>query len=100
MLLKVLINKGLISYYLLKMYEYIKFYNMVISEMIEMLQNKKDEHGDIYVGLIDTTTDDFDAMNYPLDSCDVLDCVKDEGDEPTAKGLFFYFENSLNENPI
>lgn len=63
---------------------------------------------DIPIGLLDTTTDDTDYMNYPLsdESFEVEDYYsqEDEGTDdygkPRGKMLFINFENKLNENPI
>lgn len=77
---------------------------MNVSELIKFLSNYP---GDMPVGLIDTTTDDEEEMNYPIDesSFEVLDWVSEETwergiDEPEKKGLFMLFENKLNPNPI
>ena len=60
------------------------------------------------VGLLDTTTDDTDDMNYSLsdENFQVEDYFsqEDEGTDdygkPRGKMLFINFENKLNENPI
>lgn len=62
---------------------------------------------DMPVGLLDTTTDDTDDMNYSLsienfeisDYYSFDDPYKNDG-EPLGKMLFIIFENVLNENPI
>lgn len=63
---------------------------------------------DMPVGLLDTTTDDRDDMNYRLSdsSFEIEDyfSTEDEGTDdygkPRGKMLFILFENKLNENPI
>lgn len=63
---------------------------------------------DMPVGLLDTTTDDTDDMNYSLsdENFDVEDYYSEEDHrtddygKPRGKMLFINFENKLNENPI
>lgn len=59
------------------------------------------------VGLLDTTTDDTDDMNYSLQEENFLvedyySSAQDDEDygKPLGKMLFITFENSLNDNPI
>lgn len=63
---------------------------------------------DMPVGLLDTTTDDTDEMNYSLsdENFQVEDYYSQEDDftdnygKSRGKMLFINFENKLNENPI
>lgn len=61
---------------------------------------------DMPVILLDTTTDDEGNCNYHFTNQDVaIDDFYRRDDyymdmEPKGKGLFLYFENVLNENPI
>ncbi|MCX8533072.1 hypothetical protein [Chryseobacterium luquanense] len=62
---------------------------------------------DMPVGLLDTTTDDTDDMNYSLSDENFMieDCYSsaqsdEEYGNPLCKMLFITFENSLNEDPI
>ena len=59
---------------------------------------------DMPIGLLDSTTDDTEDMNYPLSDNDFVieDYFKydDDSGVPLGKMLFIVFENKLNENPI
>jgi hypothetical protein len=78
---------------------------MKIKDLKKIIEELPD---DMSVGLIDTTTDDTDDMNYSLsnENFQVDDCYsqEDEGTDnygvPRGKMLFIYFENKFNENPI
>lgn len=68
--------------------------------MIAVLQKHP---GDMRVGLLDLSTDNYTDMNYDLseDMFCVEDLVEDEDStEIIGQGLFIVFENKLNENPI
>ena len=74
---------------------------MNVKELKQKLENLPDE---MMVGLLDTTTDDRDDMNYFISDEDVFvdDCYKEDNEtgKPDGKMLFIAFENKLNENPI
>lgn len=78
---------------------------MKIKDLKKIIQDLPD---DMPFGLIDSTTDDTDDMNYSLseENFQVEDCYdpEDEGTDnygvPKGKMLFIFFENKLNENPI
>ena len=72
---------------------------MNVKKLKKFIENLPDE---MPVGLMDTTTDDFTDMNYPVREHNLMveDCVKEEGGEVVGKMLFITFENCLNENPI
>ena len=74
---------------------------MNVKELKQKLENLPDE---MMVGLLDTTTDDRDDMNYFISDEDVFidDCYKEDNEtgESDGKMLFIAFENVLNDNPI
>lgn len=74
---------------------------MKIAELKKIIENLPD---DMVVGLLDTTTDDRDDINYFISDEDVFvdDCWKEDNEsgEPDGKMLFICFENKLNENSI
>ena len=74
---------------------------MTVKELKQKLENLPD---DMIVGLLDTTTDDRDDMNYFISDEDVFvdDCYHEDNDtgEPDGKMLFIVFENKLNEDSI
>ena len=74
---------------------------MNVKELKQKLENLPD---DMMVGLLDSTTDDRDDMNYFISEEDIFieDCwlPDNEDGEPDCKMLFISFENKLNENPI
>lgn len=63
---------------------------------------------DMPVGLLDTTTDDTDFMNYRISDDNLMiedyyfreDEFTDDYGKSRGKMLFITFENKLNENPI
>lgn len=75
---------------------------------LKNLIEKNNLPDDMPVGLLDTTTDDTDDMNYSLsdenfqveDYFSQEDEGTDEYGKPRGKMLFINFENKLNENPI
>ena len=72
---------------------------MKIKELKEIIQDLSDE---MYVGLMDYTTDDMHDCNYSLTKDDFLIeyYIEEENGEIAGKMLFIGFENKLNENPI
>lgn len=74
---------------------------MNVKELKQYLNELPDE---MPVGILDLTTDDTYAANYPVNKkiMHIGDYVDFEADENEVKGqmLFLTFENSLNENPI
>lgn len=74
---------------------------MNVKELKQKLENLPD---DMMVGLLDSTTDDRDDMNYSIGHSDVFveDCFHEDNEtgEPDGKMLFILFENKLNEDPI
>lgn len=81
---------------------------MYIIKDLKNFIEKNNLPDDMPVGLLDTTTDDTDDMNYSLsdENFQVEDYYsqEDEGTDyygkPRGKMLFINFENKLNENPI
>lgn len=74
---------------------------MTIGEFKKYIKdnNLKDE---MPMGILDTSTDDFDDCNYPVkeDTLVVEDYVDAVDREVIGKALYLTFENVLNENPI
>lgn len=73
---------------------------MNIKELKEYIKDIPDSTP---IGLLDLTTDDIYAANYPIseETLMMMECVDmDDPSEITGNMLFFTFENSLNENPI
>ncbi len=76
---------------------------MKIKDLKKIIQDLPDE---MPVGLIDSTTDSTEDMNYSLSEEDFqIEDYFDNEDveypyESKGKMLFIMFENKLNENPI
>lgn len=74
---------------------------MTIGELKQFIE-KNNLPDNMSVGLIDTSTDDFDSLNYNIkeENLIVEDYVSEPEGEIEGKMLFITFENKLNPNPL